>query len=68
MCTCAHSHSSPHTHNPHTVSLQVATAIVKVALEEGLCTKIDKEDVTSDEYVRNFIARKMYFPSYVPLL
>jgi hypothetical protein len=48
--------------------LQVATAIVKVALEEDLCTKIDKDDVTSDEYVRNFIARKMYFPSYVPLL
>lgn len=46
----------------------MATAIVKVALEEDMCTKIDKDDVTSDEYVRNFIARKMYFPSYVPLL
>jgi hypothetical protein len=57
-----------HPPTPFTVSLQVATAIVKVALEEDLCTKIDKDDVTSDEYVRNFIARKMYFPSYVPLL
>ena len=50
------------------VSLQVATAIVKVALEEDLCRKIDPEDVTDDEWIRNFIARKMYFPSYVPLL
>lgn len=50
------------------VSLQVATAIVKVALEEDLCRKIDPEDVTDDEWIRNFISRKMYFPSYVPLL
>lgn len=51
-----------------TVSLQVATAIVKVALEEDLCRKIDPEDAVDDEWIRNFIARKMYFPSYVPLL
>lgn len=53
---------------PTIVSLQVATAIVKEALAEGLCTKIDPAQVTGDDYIRNFIARKMYFPSYVPLL
>lgn len=46
----------------------MATAIVKEAMAEGLCTKIDPAKVTDDEYIRNFIARKMYFPSYVPLL
>jgi malic enzyme len=49
------------------VSLQVATAIIKEALEEGLCTKIP-EEVASNEAIRAFVARKMYFPSYVPLL
>eukprot|EP00598_Pedospumella_elongata_P000519 CAMPEP_0184978344 /NCGR_PEP_ID=MMETSP1098-20130426/8864_1 /TAXON_ID=89044 /ORGANISM="Spumella elongata, Strain CCAP 955/1" /LENGTH=587 /DNA_ID=CAMNT_0027501465 /DNA_START=49 /DNA_END=1812 /DNA_ORIENTATION=+ len=58
----------PNIKNIREVSLQVATAIVKVALEEDLCRKIDPEDVTDDEWIRNFIARKMYFPSYVPLL
>jgi hypothetical protein len=53
---------------PTTVSLKVAVEIIKVALEEGLCTKIAKENATSDEYITDFVARKMYFPSYVPLL
>jgi hypothetical protein len=50
------------------VSLKVAVEIIKVALDEGLCTKISKENATSDDYITDFVARKMYFPSYVPLL
>ena len=50
------------------MSLQVACAVIKCALEEDLCTKLHRADVHSDEDVRDFVARKMYFPSYVPLL
>jgi malic enzyme len=50
------------------VSLNVAVAVINTALEEGLTTKIQKDSITSETWVRDFVARKMYFPTYVPLL
>lgn len=50
------------------MSLNVAVAVINTALEENLTTKIPKDTVTTTEQVRDFVARKMYFPAYVPLL
>lgn len=47
------------------VSHRIAVAVVKEAIREGLATRVsaqDKEDLDS------FVARKMYYPEYVPLV
>ena len=48
------------------VSHQVALAVVEEAIEAGLATKISKRHL--EEGLSNYIDRKMYFPSYHPLL
>ena len=49
-----------------TVSHAVAVAVVEEALEAGLATKVTKEQAAAG--LSKFISRKMYFPSYHPLL
>lgn len=47
------------------VSHRIAVAVVQEAIREGLATKVsaqDKEDLDA------FVARKMYYPEYVPLV
>ena len=48
------------------VSKNVAVAVIEEALRKGLCTKISKSD--AEEGIENVVARKMYFPHYVPLV
>ncbi|KAJ1398781.1 hypothetical protein B484DRAFT_406545, partial [Ochromonadaceae sp. CCMP2298] len=50
------------------VSLEVAVAMIMVAIEEGMTTKIDVDDMGDVDKVREFVKRKKYYPSYVPLL
>ena len=48
------------------VSHAVALAVVEEAVEAGLATKISKEQAALG--LSDYISRKMYFPSYHPLL
>jgi malic enzyme len=48
------------------VSLKVATAVIKEAYRSGLTTKISQKHM--DYGIEKFVARKMYFPEYVPLI
>ena len=48
------------------VSLKVATAVIKEAYRAGLTTKITNKHI--NEGIEKFVARKMYFPEYVPLI
>ncbi len=45
------------------VSLRIAMAIIEEAERDGLVTKPIPEDDRA-----NFVARKMYYPEYVPLV
>lgn len=47
------------------VSHRIAVAVVEEAIREGIATKITAEDAAD---VSNFVARKMYYPEYVPLV
>ena len=48
------------------VSHAVACAIIEVALKEGLTTKVRPRHIK--EGIPSFVARKMYYPDYVPLV
>jgi len=50
------------------VSHNVAVEVIKVALDAGLTTKLDREDVPTDEKLYELVARKMYDPTYAPLV
>ena len=55
----------PHISHIRMVSRRVAVAVIEEAIATGLATKIsadDRKDI--DEYV----ASRMYFPEYVPLI
>lgn len=55
----------PHISNIRMVSRRVAVAVIEEAISTGLATKISSDDRKNiDEYV----AKKMYFPEYVPLI
>lgn len=47
------------------VSHRIAVAVVKEAIRDGLATKVTAVDAND---LDSFIARKMYFPEYVPLV
>ena len=47
---------------------RVAVEVIKVALDGGLTTKLSREDVPNDEALESLVARKMYDPTYVPLV
>jgi len=51
------------------VSLEVAVAVISTALENDMCIKLERDDYMGNtEAIRQYVARKMYYPSYVPLL
>ena len=52
------------------VSLQVAVKLVQEAIESGMTTKVPPQVLAnpSTEVVTKFVRRKMYDPSYVPLI
>jgi malate dehydrogenase (oxaloacetate-decarboxylating)(NADP+) len=55
----------PHISKIRQVSHRIAVAVVKEAMREGLATKISEEDAMD---LDEFVARKMYYPEYVPIV
>lgn len=47
------------------VSHQIGVAVVKEALREDLATKVREKDLID---LDSFVAKKMYYPEYVPLV
>jgi malic enzyme len=50
------------------VSHSVAVAVIQVALDADLTTKITREQVPNDDALNSLVAKKMYDPQYVPLV
>lgn len=50
------------------VSHAVAVAVIKQAIKEDHATKIFHKDIVRHGSLENYVSRKMYFPSYVPLV
>ena len=50
------------------VSHAVAVAVIQVALDADLTTKVTREDVPTDDALDRLVASKMYDPKYVPLV
>lgn len=55
----------PHISHIRKVSHRVAVAVVEEAMRDGLATKVSAEDAKD---LDEFVARKMYYPEYVPLI
>lgn len=55
----------PHISKIRTVSHRIAVAVIEEAMRTGLATNISVEDAKDLE---GFVARKMYYPEYVPLI
>mmetsp|Transcript_42799 Transcript_42799/g.103532 ORF Transcript_42799/g.103532 Transcript_42799/m.103532 type:complete len:645 (+) Transcript_42799:153-2087(+) len=55
----------PHISNIRMVSHKIAVAVIEEAMRDGLATKISAEDARD---LNEFVARKMYYPEYVPLV
>ena len=50
------------------MSHNVACAVIRVALEAGLCTKVTRQRCPDDASLAKLVADKMYDPVYVPLV
>ena len=50
------------------VSHKVACAVIEQAFKEDLATKITAREIKQDGSLGAYVSRKMYFPSYVPLV
>ncbi len=48
------------------VSLKVAVRVIEEAYRSGLTTKISNKHI--NEGIEKLVARKMYYPEYVPLI
>ena len=55
----------PHISTIRQVSHRIAVAVVEEALREGLATKITADEAKD---LDGLVARKMYYPEYVPLV
>ena len=55
----------PHISKIRQVSHRIAVAVVEEAMRDGLATKVSQEDAQD---LDEFVARKMYYPEYVPLV
>lgn len=55
----------PHISKIRQVSHSVAVAVVEEAIRDGLATKVTEEDAKD---LNEFVARKMYYPEYVPIV
>ena len=60
----------PNIERTRDVSLQVAVALVQEAIASNKTTKVPPRIIAapSDEAVTEFVRRKMYYPTYVPLI
>ena len=58
----------PHIARIRDVSHTVACAVIRVALKEGLTTKVSRTTLPTDELLERLVASKMYDPVYVPLV
>lgn len=47
------------------VSHRIAVAVVEEAIRDGQATKVNEKDLAD---LDDFVARKMYYPEYVPLV
>lgn len=56
----------PHIRRIRDVSHRVACAVIEEGLREGMTTKITDRHLK--EGIPHLVARKMYYPSYVPLI
>jgi len=50
------------------VSLNVACAVIRIALDNELTTKLHPKEVDSPQDLRDLVQKKMYDPTYVPLV
>jgi malate dehydrogenase (oxaloacetate-decarboxylating)(NADP+) len=55
----------PHISKIRLVSRKVAVAVIEEAIESGMATRISADDRKD---IDAFVARKMYYPEYVPLV
>ena len=55
----------PHISNIRMVSRRVAVAVIEEAISTGIATTISADDRKD---IDDYVARKMYFPEYVPLI
>ena len=55
----------PHISKIRSVSHRIAVAVIEEAIATNLATKISPDDANDLE---SFVARKMYYPEYVPLV
>lgn len=55
----------PHISNIRMVSRKVAVAVIEEAIATGIATKISADDRKD---INAFVAKRMYFPEYVPLI
>mmetsp|Transcript_101438 Transcript_101438/g.293411 ORF Transcript_101438/g.293411 Transcript_101438/m.293411 type:complete len:624 (+) Transcript_101438:193-2064(+) len=55
----------PHISQIRLVSHRIAVAVIEEAMREGIATKISAEDA---EDLNTYVASKMYYPEYVPLV
>lgn len=56
----------PHIKRIREVAHKVACSVIRVGIEEKLTTKIKERHIR--EGIEEYVARKMYYPAYVPLL
>jgi len=50
------------------VSHWVAVAVIEKAFDEGVPTKLKRSEVPTREKLAAFVQKKMYYPTYVPLV
>jgi malate dehydrogenase (oxaloacetate-decarboxylating)(NADP+) len=55
----------PHISKIRHVSHKIAVAVIQEAMQTGLATKIRSDDAKD---LDAFVAKKMYFPEYTPLI
>ena len=55
----------PHISNIRHVSHRIAVAVAEEAIREGQATKVPPN---AEEHLAEYVASKMYFPQYVPLI
>jgi len=63
---CAEGRTFPKLSRIREVSENVAVAVIEEGLKQGLCNKLSKKHI--DYGLKKLVKRKMYFPSYVPLV
>ena len=58
----------PALHRIREVSLNVACAVIEEGFEQGICEKLSDTTFENPDQLKEFVARKMYYPKYAPLI